>query len=294
MQLLTALSAYINRTKIVSSIIIISTFGLSAMIATFMSKKLSQNSYCVDNEAEQILHPIAQKRKINNVKFHIDPTDTDNYTARPLINTICLPLNIKTTLLKGNILHKNRAIGFIHHELTHIQMNSALRILLATSIGVVAFSSTYDKLLEKYQQNIPTAYLIGFTASSAIGAYLTRLVYSKFDETWADDGIPNERELLEPQRSFYKNHHKDSMITIRLLKQKPLREALAEIPLSRFYTYPQQLAKYYIPKDYFNKSALLCDLVLHPTDPHPSNLFRAQRFKARIKALEEAEKNNNK
>lgn len=304
MQLFAHLSAYFNKTD---TPFILTATNCTGMIVgallrlykTISDPYITQTYELAPQKITNFINKIAQTRNIDPVNVRINKDENIIYQACAAKRMIVLPNTACKKLANDNNnihnIHKKRnALGSIHHELTHIQMNSSsTKTFLSAVTGGLTFSIAHYKLFGKYAHNNPIFYQAKNAIACLAGVFFCKHLYSKLDETWADDGIPNEIELLKSKQTFFENLHRQKIEDINNLKQTSLREALSTIPLAKCYTYPRIFAKYYIPTKYFEKSALLCDLILHTTDPHPSHLFRAKRFESRIAAIEVAEKSKN-
>ena len=125
-------------------------------------------------------------------------------------------------------------------------------------------------------------------------------LYSKYDELKADDGIPNEKELLKTQAQDYENRWKKVKNDIawieknitwsNIFKSKLLRKYTDDTSenIDKNYALSELLAMKTFGQNNFNKYPILSDAFIphYRNGDHPSDLRRAMRFRKRIKQLE--------
>jgi hypothetical protein len=167
----------------------------------------------------------------------------------------------------------------LHHELGHIKYESTTTILLLDQLRLCAAMfpfmklSIYAKKLEMYPQSMVGSLEFNYKAmlaaiASTIACYTA---YRHYDETRADDTVPNDPAKLRALESYFREKHNQLMETI---KTTP-----SSLPFS--------LGKVFalaIPYHYWEKSPQLTYL-FHLFSHHPSYYFRAERFKKRLDEL---------
>jgi len=127
----------------------------------------------------------------------------------------------------------------MHHELTHKLRDTGhclhiYRAMAATS-GATITSSILSHVIKK---NIPTiqnnftlnngfkitrsgfTFLLALHLMRSNKTFLDNLLYNHYEETQADKGIPNKKELLEPQAAFYEERHTYNVRYIEEIKMR--------------------------------------------------------------------------
>ncbi len=124
----------------------------------------------------------------------------------------------------------------------------------------------------------------------------------KYEELKADDGIPNQKELLEAGANKFKERHDNLMSWVNDVKNNCTLIDLLRIKLQHKHSHdnetfidenlnlPQLILIKLIPKNILDKSPLLNDICFWFNKTHPSDLRRAMRFRKRIEQLNQNQK----
>lgn len=259
---------------------------------------------------EPIIHFITQlaaERKIDNVKVCLNGNCHD-YCTEDNGRIIYIPALYAQEL--ESLLNKNKLgaddtkklnehCASIHHELTHIAMRSQKNVAMYQPIigivGGVAISTALTLAIKKYLPVIDNNLalynafkIIRGICTFYIGFEIARMnIYKKYDELQADDGIPNQKELLEAAAQKYETRHAELVGCVNHVKNKyPWMRILFE-PMNPEATLSRSefIAMKLIPTCCF-EYPLLTELIIHTREEHPSDLRRANRFKNRITQLE--------
>jgi hypothetical protein len=162
----------------------------------------------------------------------------------------------------------------LHHELGHIKHKSFSKKNYCNIASAISLSTLSLTVAPPAKTSFA---LQCATGCAVLGArYLIALLYAKYDETRADDTIPNDARLLKAKEKDYRNSFNRQLDAIR-------KSSSNELP------WYQRPFAHLLPHSYWEKYPHLTEF-LYLTDDHPSDYFRAERFKARLAALE----NNNK
>lgn len=251
---------------------------------------------------------IATLRGINDVKVMLSG-DTHDYSTNDNGNIILIPnkqadeleeLLTKTTLTVEEQEKRDEHAGLVHHELTHGIMRSLKYApMYDAAIGIIGAISTSATVTYFTNQHFPSiqksfplrnAFKLGrgaFTFSLAF-KLMNMNLYKKYDELKADDGIPNQKELLVAQMKMYEKRHDVHLHWVDVIKERASFGDIISPPKNNDFPRFQLLAMKIIPKHFFNKPIVM-DAVFHAGEEHPSDLRRALRFKQRIKDIEHAE-----
>lgn len=246
---------------------------------------------------------LARSRGINDVRVVL--SDAHDYGTNDNANIIEVPRKeaeeLEKLLTKPILTSKEKEemdekIGTWHHELTHCQMRSlkyvpmydaAIGTLggIATSAGIIHFTHKYFPSIRN-NFVLRNAFKLGRGAVTlSLACKLMNMnLYKKYDELKADDGIPNEKDLLVAQIKRHEKRHDMHLHWIDVIKERASFGDIVSPPESNDFPRCQLLAMKIIPKNLFN-NPLIMDAVFHANTEHPSDLRRANRFKDRLAKL---------
>jgi hypothetical protein len=200
----------------------------------------------------------------------------------------------------------NNHTGSIHHELTHKLRNSGHRLALYRAItataGAIITSSILSHVIKKNAPTIQNNFILnnafkiarsGFTFLVAAQlmrsnkTFLDNLLYNHYEEMQADKGIPNKKELLEPQAAFYETRHTEYLEYIEHIKTNSAYSDIIS-PMKKYNCNQfELLAMKTIPINWFNNPYLM-SATLYARDQHPSDIQRALHFRKRIEDIDRA------
>ena len=255
---------------------------------------------------------IATERGINNAQIIMDSKceqySKDAYDPIVYVNPKeaseleLLLQNSNRTAEEQKTLHRH--IGDIYHEWEHHLRNSehCFRVYKAITgtIGAIATSATLSHLIKKYIPAIKKNFLLYNSfkmARSGLTCWLTcKLAHSKityldnlyhhYDELQADKGIPNKRELLEPQAELYETAHNNLMKYIQKTKETAcytdIISPAPEYHANRFELFAIKT----LPIKWFNNPYIM-NATLYAKIKHPSDIQRALCFRKRIKDIDQ-------
>jgi hypothetical protein len=256
--------------------------------------------------SEPIMHfatNLAQSRGISDVRVVL--SDAHDYGTNDNANIIEIPrkeaeelerLLIKPTLTSEEKEEMNEKIGTWHHELTHCHMRSLKYVPMYDAaigtLGAVTTSAGLTHLAYKYLPSIKNNFILHNAFKLGRGAVTLSLacklmnmnLYKKYDELKADDGIPNQKDLLVAQMKRHEQRHDIHLHWVDVIKERASFGDIISPPEGNDFPRSQLLAMKTIPKSLFNKP-LVMDAVFHANTEHPSDLRRANRFKDRIAKL---------
>jgi hypothetical protein len=260
------------------------------------------------------LAQISKERGIQDIKIIIDD-QCDWYGADRYDTVIYMHSNAANelaSLLKNNNRQPeqeaklNEHVGFIHHELTHKLRNSGHRLTIYKTVtataGAIITSSILSHVIKKNTPIIQNNFLLnntfkitrsGFTfllTSHLIRlnkTFLDNLLYNHYEETQADKGIPNKKELLEPQAACYEVRHANFLKDIEYIKADSDYSDIISPPKEYNCNRFELLTMKTIPISWFNNPYLM-NATLYATDTHPSDIQRALHFRKRIKDIDRA------
>lgn len=256
--------------------------------------------------SEPVIHfvtKLAKSRNINDIKIVL--SDAHDYGTNDNANIIEIPRKeadkLEQLLTKPTLTFEEQEVldehtGILHHELTHCQMRSlkyvpmydaAIGTLggIATSASITHFTNNY---FPSIQNNfaLRNAFKLGRGALTFSLAYklMNMNLYKKYDELKADDGIPNQKDLLMAQMKRHEKRHASNIRCVDIIKERASFGDIVSPPEGNDFPRSQLLAMKIIPKKLFNKP-LIMDAVFHANTEHPSDLRRANRFRDRIAKL---------
>jgi|GEM_PF-5985352 hypothetical protein len=184
-----------------------------------------------------------------------------------------------------DVPHDNihRIEGSLHHELGHIKHEStmAIKTLNELRFCAVLFPFTklyiYTAMLDNYPKSMVGDLTFNYKAIfAAIASTLTAYpLYRQYDETRADDTVPNDTEKLRALESYFREKHNYLM---EIIKTDP---SSLSGSIGKFFALT-------IPYSYWEKMPQLTCL-FHLFTDHPSDYYRAERFKERLDALKIAQ-----
>lgn len=251
---------------------------------------------------------IAQSRRINDVKVVLSG-DTHDYSTNDNGNIILISnkqadeleeLLTKTTLTVEEQGKRDEHVGLVHHELTHRIMRSLKYAPMYDAaigmIGAISTSATVTYFANQHFPSIQKSFPLRNVFKLGRGAFTFSLafklmnmnLYKKYDELKADDGIPNQKELLVAQMKMYEKRHEVHLHWIDVIKERASFGDIISPPENNDFPRFQLLAMKIIPKHFFNKPIVM-DAIFHAGEEHPSDLRRALRFEQRIKEVESVE-----
>ena len=111
------------------------------------------------------------------------------------------------------------------------------------------------------------------------------IVYKKYDELKADNGIPHKKPLLEASAEKYEARHAEYLRCIDIIKERAQYKDIISPPEGNEFSRAQLVAMKTFPKHWFNKP-LIMDCVFHATSEHPSDVRRALQYRDKIKPIE--------
>jgi hypothetical protein len=247
---------------------------------------------------------IAETRGVHNVKV-VMSGDAHDYSTDDNAGIILIPdkqaqeletLLGKSTLTSEEKEQLNEHTGTLHHELTHGIMRSLKYApMYDAAIGTasaLSLSTTLTRFAYKYCPGIQQNFALRNTFKLVRGALalpfafnvMSMNLYKKYDELKADDGIPNEKDLLVAQIKRHEKRHDTHLHYVDVIKERASFGDIISPPEGNDFTRPQLLAMKMLPKNTFNKSIVM-DTVFHSSTEHPSDLRRANRFKDRLAKL---------
>jgi hypothetical protein len=259
--------------------------------------------------ANYITH-IAKERGIHNAQVIIeskceqyskDPYDPIVYINPKEASELELLLQKNTrTKEEQKTLYKHT--GDIYHEWEHHLRNSehCLRMYKAITgtVGAIATSATLSYFIKKYVPVLKKSFILhngfkiarsGFTCWLALKlahsniTYIDNL-YRHYDELQADKGIPNKKELLEPQIELYETQHNNLMNYIQDTKKTTSYTDIISPPETSHCNQFELLAIKTLPLPWFNNPHIM-NATLHAKITHPSDIHRVLKFKERIAKL---------
>ena len=238
---------------------------------------------------------IAKERGIHNAQVIIE-SKCEQYSKDPY-NPIVY-VNPKEASELESLLQKNtrtaeeqktfhRHTGDIYHEWEHHLRNSehCFRIYKAITgtAGAVATSATLSHIIKKHVPAIEKNFMLnngfkiarsGFTCLLALKLAHSKMpyidnLYRHYDELQADKGIPNKKELLEPQIELYETRHNDLMRYIQDTKETTSYTDIISPPEKSYCNRFELLAIKTLPITSFNNPYVM-DNTLHAKIKHPS------------------------
>ena len=247
---------------------------------------------------------IAQSRDINDVKIVLNG-DAHDYSTNDNGNIILIPnkqaqqlesLLTKSALTTEEQKQLNEHTGTLHHELTHGTMRSLkyapMYDAAIGTVGAASLSATLTHFTYKYFPSIQKHFALRNAFKLARGALalpvafklMNMNMYKKYDELKADDGIPNQKELLVAQMEKHEKRHAIHLDWVDTIKERASFGDIISPPKDNDFTRPQLLAMKTLPKNLFDKPIVM-DAVFHANTEHPSDIRRANRFRDRIAKL---------
>lgn len=188
-------------------------------------------------------------------------------------------LHIEEAPIEESIVIGTNILNHIHaqveHELGHIKHHSAIKkIRLAYTWPMIAgVSSTLASLALKNSSLITKCLAYwGITGLSYGVNQVLNIAYGKYDETRADDAMPNDQNLLKIAMYNHRAHH---AAYVNAAKTNP----------SLFDNSFERCMASTMPSSWWTNYPLLAAELLRANDEHPSDYFRAQRFENRLAAL---------
>ncbi len=312
-----------------------STVAIPTIAALFFDKKILQrekekNKFIKSDAPEKIIQLIKQeteKRNLYDIRCCIkeDGGEFPNYSTNSVARIIYIPKTRAAKLeklLNTETQNKtpeeqkeyNNHLSTIHHELTHIERNSMKRRKVKIAAAAIAqgLDLAVNQIITKKIPYIKNSFWLnniykvagGITKSFLINN-LTNIQYKKYEELKADDGVPNQKELLEAEANEWKECHDKQMWWVNGIKNNCTFIDLLRIKLQHKYCHeakesekvvdevfnlPQLIFVKLIPKNIFNKSPLLNDICFALNKRQPSYLRRAMRFRKRIEQLNQNQK----
>lgn len=285
---------------------------------------LKRNQEIVSNIPEPIINLVKQeseKREINNIRCLSNENIHDYCTHDPSkilyipdknIEEL-LPILQKEKLTKDEQKTVNFHIGGINHELTHIQRKSQIlhnryvpiAATVATQASAICFklylNSLFPLTCDSFLLNNAIK-IVGGPAKLNIIFTLMHL-YKKYDELKADDGIPDEVEVLKIAAEYHENRFEPIMKAVNWINNFPLSKLLSikmkrkhtdkrEKEIDNDYTIPQILAIKAFGPERFSRFPILSDIFFkyYRNGDHPSDLRRSIRLRNRIKKLNQNQK----
>ena len=275
-------------------------------------EKLTDTQSVPSQIVADYLGKIAKERGAHDIKLIIDST-CDSYANDKYDPIVYINPNTAhelESLLKNNARQPveeeklNLHTGDFHHELTHELRDSGHRFgiyrAIAGTVSAVATSSILSHVIKKNVPIIPNSFILnngfkitrsGFTfllASHLIRSkrtFLDNLLYVHYEETQSDKGIPNQKELLEPQAKLYEARHADRLEYIQDIKTNKHYSDIISLPKESHYNRFELLTMKTIPIDWFNNPHIMSN-TLYAQDTHPSDIQRALHFRKRIKDID--------
>jgi hypothetical protein len=322
MQINTALSMNIITTVakgVVSSLCSVSELFITSapILGTIMDQsqarhieKLTDTQSMPSQIVTDYITSIATERGIHNPQVIID-SRCDQYSKDPYGSIVyinpkeaseleSLLQNNNRTVEEQKTLHRHT--GDIYHEWQHHLRNSehCMHVYKAVTgtAGAVATSASLSHLISKYVPAIKKNFMFhnsfkiarsGFTYWLALKLAHTQIpyldnMYRHYEELQTDKGIPNKKELLEPQAELYENRHANMINYINKTKNAASYTDIIspdpEYHANRF----ELLAIKTLPTKWFNNPYIM-NATLYAKDDHPSDIQRANRVRDRIAKL---------
>ena len=274
----------------------------------------------VSNVPEPIINLVKQeseKREINNIRCVSNGNIHDYCTHDPSkilyipdknIEEL-LPLLQKEKLTKNEQTTVNFHIGAINHELTHIKRKSQIlhnryvpiAATAVTQASAICFKQLFPLTCNSFILNNAIKIIGGIAKLNII--FTLMHLYKKYDELKADDGIPDEVELLKVAAEYHENRFEPIMEGVNWINNFPLSKLLSikmkrkhtnteEKDIDNYFTIPQILAIKAFGPERFSRFPTLSDIFFkyYRNGDHPSDLRRAMRFRKRIKKLNQNQK----
>lgn len=272
--------------------------------ADLRTEKLKNSSSNASIAITNFVDQITAKRGMKNAKIILND-DIHDYGANDNGNIIEIPtkqaveleqLLTKSTLTSEEQEKLDEHTGTLYHELTHCCMRSLKYVpvydAVIGTIGAITTSATLTHFAHKYLPSIKNNFTLRNAFKLGRGMLTLSLAYKlmnmnfckKYDELKADDGIPNQKNLLVAQMKRYEKRHNVYLHWIDTIKEHASFGDIISPPKGNNFPRYQLLAMKTISKNLFNKP-LIMDLVFHANTEHPSDLRRANRFKDRIAKL---------
>ncbi len=323
--------APITTRKIVSRLC--TTFNWSAVVipiidALFVEKiRLKQEKQgrkiIKSNAPKKIIKLVkqeAEKRNLYDIRCCIkeDSGEFPNYSVNQVARIIYIPKTRATELEKllntetqdrtsEKQMSYNNHLSSLHHELTHIERQNKekyTKAKIAAATIAQGLDLAVNQIITRKIPLIKNSFwlnnmykLTGGITKLLLINNLTYIQYQKYEELKADDGIPNQKELLETMANKYKECHDNQMLWVNVVKNNCTFIDLLRIKLQHKYFHdnekfvdenlnlPQLILIKLIPENIFNKSPLLNDICFDFNSTHPSFLRRAMRFRKCIEQL---------
>ncbi|HEX4068771.1 MAG TPA: hypothetical protein VHX42_01610 [Candidatus Babeliales bacterium] len=246
---------------------------------------------------------IAQSRNIHNVKVIL--SDDYDYSTNDNGNIILIPNKyvgeLETLLSKSTLTTQEKEqldehTGIVHHELTHGTMRSLkyapIYDAAIGTVGAASLSATLTRFTHTYFPGVQKSFTLRNVFKLARGAFalpfafklMNMNMYKKYDELKADDGIPNQKDLLTAHMKRHEKRHDIYLHWVDTIKKHASFSDIISPPEDNDFSRPQLLAMKTVPKQLFNQP-LVMDAVFHANTEHPSDLRRANRFKDRLAKL---------
>ena len=271
--------------------------GLRNSLMTYHGYKNQLNDLPYKFELQKQLQDFAdENHRLKDVFFEITSAK-HGWGAAHAQRVIVIPESDKAYLLKKIKLSKGQNIfndlddtrmalisGSLHHECGHLLHESGESNLKIDSLqhAIMAALITF-RLGNHSLRNLTLRNLIRPRELFMMGTYYAfsrgitgalNLAFGKYDETRADDTVPNDPRLLKAMENFFR-------IDAPIHQKETIENSIKPIQEYIFSNYGISLSE-----DFIKKSLQFSDLAKPLTDVHPSNEFRANRFKARLAALE--------
>lgn len=257
------------------------------------------------------LGQIARERGANDIKIIID-SKCDLYAKDSYSPIVYINPNeaheLESLLKNNNRLPAeeeklNIHTGDFHHELTHELRNSEHRFSIYRSIaGTVGAVVTSSMLSHVIKKNVPTieknftlnngfkitragfTFLLASKLMHSKKTFLDNILYSHYEETQADNGIPSKKELLEPLAALYETRHANQLKNIENIKMNARYSDIISPPKEYYCNRFELLTMKTIPTNWFNNPHLMSS-TLYAKDSHPSDIQRALHFRKRIEDI---------
>lgn len=263
------------------------------------------------NASEKIMHFVQllkEKRNINqNIHVIIKENGHRDYSMASHKNILYIPpmvskeleeLLAKKELTQEEQIKLNRHIASVHHELTHLKNDDTTNTFIRENvIGTIGSAIITETINQYFIKQVPFLNN-NFIAHNAlkIGRGIGRIViaryiinsnpYEKYAELRADDGIPNEKALLESQVNCFHQEHEELLSVIDDIKSSSYQEIINRPETHRAMLNTLQVfAMKILPKEWFN-IPFITNIVCYARATHPCGRQRELRFLQRIATLD--------
>lgn len=258
--------------------------------------------YC-SNAPKNIINFVDNIKQQRNIQENLHVVIKENghrsYNMESIKNILYIPPTVskeledlleKKELLLEDQLKLNYHTATIHHELTHLENDDSTNIhIYENVIGTIGSAIVTGAINRLFIQRIPflnnnfTAHNIMKVTRGLARVEIARYIikshfYKKYAELRADDGIPNEKALLESEVQYFHQEHEQLLDAIDNIKSSTWKEIINRPDKHRaMLNTPQVFAMKILPKKWFDMP-FVTNAICYPRATHPCGKQRELRF----------------